>query len=85
MAFITQTFPDAVTFLYLPDEPGRSEYAYIRKLADNLHSNPGPGKALPAFVTKRYVKELDGAIDIWDTGTAWLRHRARHGGALTRS
>lgn len=68
MTFITQRFPHALTFLYLPDEPGRSEYAYIRKLADNLHSNPGPGKALPAFVTKRYVKELDGLLDIWDTG-----------------
>ena len=68
VTFITQKFPEAVTFLYLPDEPGRSEYAYIRKLADNLHSNPGPGKALPAFVTKRFVKELDGSIDIWDTG-----------------
>lgn len=68
MTLVAQYFPSAVTFLYLPDEPGRSEYAYIRKLADNLHSNPGPGKALPAFVTKRYVKELDGAIDIWDTG-----------------
>jgi hypothetical protein len=68
VTFITQKFPDAVTFLYLPDEPGRSEYAYIRKLADNLHSNSGPGKALPAFVTKRFVKELDGSIDIWDTG-----------------
>jgi len=68
MTFIMQNFPQALTFLYLPDEPGRSEYAYIRKLAANLHSNPGPGKTLPAFVTKRYVKELDGAIDIWDTG-----------------
>jgi Glycoside hydrolase 123, catalytic domain len=68
MTFITQNFPTAITFLYMPDEPGRSEYAYIRKLADNLHSNPGPGKTLPAFVTKRYVKELDGAIDFWDTG-----------------
>ena len=68
MVFIRQNFPSAITFLYMPDEPGRSEYAYIRKLADNLHSNPGPGRALPAFVTKRYVKDLDGAIDIWDTG-----------------
>jgi hypothetical protein len=68
MTFITHNFPNALTFLYLPDEPGRSEYAYIRKLADNLHSNPGPGKALPALVTKRFVKELDGSIDIWDTG-----------------
>ncbi len=68
MTFVSQKFPAAITFFYMPDEPGRSEYAYIRKLADNLHSNPGPGKALPAFVTKRYVKELDGSIDIWDTG-----------------
>jgi hypothetical protein len=68
ITFLKVNFPTALTFLYLPDEPGRSEYQYIRKLADNLHSNPGPGKALATFVTKRYVKELDGAIDIWDTG-----------------
>ena len=68
MSSITKNLPNAVTFLYLPDEPGPSKYAYIRKLAENIHSNPGPGKALPTFVTKRYVKELDGAIDYWDTG-----------------
>jgi hypothetical protein len=68
MTFIAQNFPNATTFLYLPDEPGRSQYDYIRKLADNLHSNPGPGRSLRAFVTKHYVKELDSAIDIWDTG-----------------
>jgi hypothetical protein len=68
MTFLKESFPNALTFLYLPDEPGRSEYPYIRKLAENLRSNPGPGKALPAFVTKRYVKELDGSIDFWDTG-----------------
>jgi hypothetical protein len=68
MTFLREKFPQAVTFLYLPDEPGRSQYSYIRKLADNIHSNPGPGKSLPTFVTKHYVKELDGAIDIWDTG-----------------
>jgi len=68
ITFVRKNFPTAVTFLYLPDEPGRTEYAYIRKLGDNLHSNPGAGKALPTFVTKRYVKELDGSIDIWDTG-----------------
>jgi glycosyl hydrolase family 123 len=68
MSFLQQKLPNAITFLYLPDEPRRSEYNYIRQLADNIHSNPGPGKALPTFVTKHYVKELDGAIDIWDTG-----------------
>ncbi|HSE20869.1 MAG TPA: glycoside hydrolase domain-containing protein [Pyrinomonadaceae bacterium] len=68
MTFISSTFPHAITFLYMPDEPGRSEYPYIQRLADNIHSNPGPGKRFPTFVTKHYVKELDGAIDIWDTG-----------------
>jgi hypothetical protein len=68
MTFLAENFPGAITFLYLPDEPGRSEYDYIRKLAGNIHFNPGPGKALPTFVTKHYVKDLDGSIDIWDTG-----------------
>jgi Domain of unknown function (DUF4091) len=68
ITFLQENFPHSVTFLYLPDEPGPREYNYIRQLADNIHSNPGPGKALPTFVTKHYVKELDGAIDIWDTG-----------------
>ena len=68
MTFLREKFPNAITFLYLPDEPGRSQYAYIRQLTDNVHSNPGPGKSLPTFVTKHWVKELDGAIDIWDTG-----------------
>jgi glycosyl hydrolase family 123 len=68
MNFLAKTLSGIITFLYMPDEPARSEFAYIRQLADNIHSNPGPGKALPTFVTKRYVKELDGAIDIWDTG-----------------
>ena len=68
ITFLQEKFPNAITFLYLPDEPGPSQYNYIRQLADNVHSNPGPGKALPTFVTKHYVKELDGAIDIWDTG-----------------
>jgi hypothetical protein len=68
MRFLRQNLPNAITFLYLPDEPGRSEYGYIRQLGENIHSNPGPGRTLPTFVTKHYVKELDGAIDIWDTG-----------------
>jgi hypothetical protein len=68
MTFINDNLPNAITFLYVPDEPGRSEYPYIRQLAENIHSNPGPGKKLPIFVTKRYVPDLDGYIDIWDTG-----------------
>lgn len=58
----------AITFVYAPDEPSRKAFAYIRKIADNIHSNPGPGKRLPLFVTHEYTTELDGAIDIWDSG-----------------
>jgi hypothetical protein len=68
MTFVGEKLPRAVTFLYMPDEPGPSEYAHIRAIADNVHSNPGPGRALPTFVTKKYTPELDGAIDIWDSG-----------------
>lgn len=68
MNFLRENFPKAVTFLYVPDEPGPSEYEYIRRLGDNVHTNPGPGKALPLFVTKKYTKELEDAIDIWDSG-----------------
>jgi len=68
MIFLRRTFPTAITFLYMPDEPRAPEYERIRNLADNVHSNPGPGRQLPIFVTKGYVKELDGAIDIWCSG-----------------
>lgn len=68
MSFLKQNFPGAITFLYMPDEPNRSAYARIRTLADNIHSNSGVGRRLPIFVTKGYVKELDGAIDIWCSG-----------------
>jgi Domain of unknown function (DUF4091) len=68
MTFVARTLPAAITFLYMPDEPSPKQFPYIRKLADNIHSNPGPGGKLPVFVTHGYTKELEGAIDIWDSG-----------------
>jgi hypothetical protein len=68
MTFLKKQFPRAITFLYMPDEPRRAQFDRIRKIADNIHTNPGPGRSLPIFVTHRYVKELEGAIDIWDSG-----------------
>jgi hypothetical protein len=68
MTFLREKLPKAITFLYMPDEPSPAAYPRIRTLADNIHSNPGPGKALPIFVTHQYVEALDGAIDIWDSG-----------------
>ena len=65
MTFVARTVPRALTFLYLPDEPYPDEYPHVRKLAENVHSNPGPGGRLPTFVTKSIIPELQGAIDIW--------------------
>lgn len=62
--------PDARTFLYMPDEPGPAQYARIHAIANNIKTNPGPGRALPIFVTSSYASGLDGAIDIWCSSAA---------------
>jgi len=68
MTFLRARLPHALTFLYMPDEPRPPQYPRIRTLADNVHSNPGPGRSLPVFVTSGYVEALDPAIDIWCAG-----------------
>ena len=68
MTFLRARLPRALTFLYMPDEPRPPQYPRILTLASNVHSNPGPGRALPVFVTSKYVEALDGAIDIWCAG-----------------
>ena len=68
MTFLRQRLPRAITFLYMPDEPRAPAYPRILTLAENIHSNPGPGRALPIFVTSKYVEALDPAIDIWCSG-----------------
>ena len=68
MSFLGREWPRARTFLYMPDEPAPSQYPRIRALADHVHSSPGPGARLPVFVTKHWVSELDGAIDVWCAG-----------------
>jgi hypothetical protein len=73
MTFIRQRLPRAITFLYMPDEPRPPAYPRIVTLADNIHSNPGPGRALPIFVTSTYVEPLDAAIDIWASGPRGFR------------
>jgi hypothetical protein len=72
ITFLKERLPRAITFLYLPDEPSPRQFPYIRQLADNVHSNPGPGRALRTMVTHNYVKELNGAIDIWNASGLWF-------------
>ena len=67
MRFIAESLPDATTFLYLFDEPGPEQFPMIRRISENIKSNPSPGSRLPLLVTRHYTSELDGAIDIWDS------------------
>jgi hypothetical protein len=68
MSMLAAKVPGAITFLYMPDEPGSSQFPGIRTIADNIHSNPGPGSKLPIFVTHGFTSQLQGAIDIWCSG-----------------
>jgi hypothetical protein len=65
MRFLERTLPKALTFLYLPDEPYPAQYPEVRRLAENVRSNPGPGGKLPLFLTKRIIPEFRGLVDIW--------------------
>jgi hypothetical protein len=73
ITFLREKLPRAITFLYMPDEPRAPVYPRILALAENIHSNPGPGRALPIFVTSTYVEALDPAIDIWSSGPKGFR------------
>ena len=78
MTFLRQLLPKALTFLYMPDEPRPPDYPRILRLAENVHSNPGVGRALPIFVTHEYVDALAPAIDIWCSGPSGFKiERAR--------
>jgi len=66
MRFVAKWLPDAITFLYLFDEPRPEQFPLIKQIAANIKSNPGPGSRLPLFLTHHYTPELAGAIDIWD-------------------
>jgi hypothetical protein len=65
MTFLARALPKALTFLYLPDEPYPAQYPEVRRFAENVRSNPGPGGKLPLFLTKTIVPELTGLVDIW--------------------
>ena len=65
MTFLARTLPKAITFLYLPDEPYPAQYPEVRRFAENVRSNPGPGGKLPLFLTKKIVPELTGLVDVW--------------------
>jgi hypothetical protein len=67
IGFLDARLPSALTFVYLPDEPSPRQFPYIRRLGENIHSNPGPGRHLRTMVTRRYTPEIEKAIDIWNS------------------
>ncbi len=60
--------PEVAYFWYIMDEPGPLQFDYLRELASHVKENPGPGKKLPVFTTRRYTPELKDAIDYWAGG-----------------
>ena len=65
MTFLSATVPNARTFLYLADEPSPAQYADVRRIAEHIRTNPGPGRALPTLLTSRITPLLDGLVDTW--------------------
>ena len=65
MSFLAATVPAARTFVYLADEPDSSQYADVMRIAQQLRSNPGRGRALPTLLTGRIEPAFIGLVDIW--------------------
>lgn len=64
--------PDVQRHKYLrPDEPETREggIEMVKNQAIWTHSNPGPGKSIPGFVTIHIIPELRGLVDFWSTGS----------------
>jgi len=57
--------PEVRYFYYIIDEPGPTQYSWIKNISDWIHHNPGPGARLPVFLTRRYTPEIKECIDIW--------------------
>jgi hypothetical protein len=65
MTFLRQTVAHALSFVYLPDEPTPDRFPEVRRIAQTVHDNPGPGGKLPTFLTRLIEPALRGMIDIW--------------------
>jgi hypothetical protein len=65
MSWAKRVAPDAISFLYVIDEPDRSQFPYIRQLGRKLHSNSGIGGKLSMFVTTEPDDVLGDSVDIW--------------------
>lgn len=70
MTLLRAQFPNATTFLYLPDEPSPIQFPEIRSLVEHLRANPGIGRTLPTLITSGFTPALATVVDIWVTSPA---------------
>jgi hypothetical protein len=68
MSFLRDKFPNAITFLYLPTNRSARNTTTFVSSPRTFIPIPDQAKRCLSSSPKHYVKELDGAIDIWDTG-----------------
>ncbi|HUU27695.1 MAG TPA: hypothetical protein VM123_07775 [archaeon] len=57
--------PNVQYFYYIIDEPGETQFSWMKQIAAWIHENPGPGRRLPVFLTRKYTEEIKETIDIW--------------------
>lgn len=69
MGWLDRVKPEAVTFLYITDEPPPARFPFIKSIGERHHANPGEGRRLPMFLTHAPHPDLGSAIDIWCTVT----------------
>lgn len=69
VAWVQRARPEALSFLYVTDEPPPSRFPWIAETGKKHHQNPGPGGRLATFLTHPPHPDLEGAIDIWCTVT----------------
>ena len=77
MTFLRATVPDAITFLYLPDEPTPPAYPRILRIAEIMRSNPGVGRALPLLGHQPLRQGTRGCSGHLGFGPEGLRARGR--------
>lgn len=58
-------FPDEPDFKGPVGKKGTGSMDTIRLQADWTHTNPGPGRNIPALVTNKVIPKLEGYVDFW--------------------
>jgi hypothetical protein len=57
--YFTNNYPHVLYFLYLLDEPSKSQYIKVEKWAKWIKSNPGVGNKLKTFCTTNLIKKIN--------------------------